>query len=65
MAVVDDPQILLNLHPQYLNGQCRCGERGCRLREVAMASLTRAGRPHRRIPGLTRPELVGARRVTR
>ena len=48
-----------------VDGRCvQCGVPGpCYRRETAVVVFTRFLRLPRRIPGLTRPELVGARRV--
>jgi hypothetical protein len=46
-------------------GRCRgCGAPGpCWRRETAVAVFSRYARLPRRVPGLSRPELVGARRL--
>jgi hypothetical protein len=61
-----EAQAVLSLHAtSSATGLCRvCGIPGpCYRRETAMSIFSRYHRLPRRIPGLSKPELVGARRV--
>jgi hypothetical protein len=65
-AQLVEAQAVLNLHAtSSATGLCRvCGVPGpCIRREAAMSVFTSFHRLPRRIPGLSEPELIGARRV--
>jgi len=59
-------QSVLDRHPtSSMDGTCvQCGTTGpYPVREIAMVVFSRSSRLPRRVPGVTRPELVGARRL--
>lgn len=65
-AKIDDAQVVLEQHAMSsADGRCRsCHVPGpCAEYQAAASVFRRSMRLPRRVPGLTRPELIGARRV--
>lgn len=62
---LEQAQTVIDLHVTATDGRCRaCGAWGpCYRRETAVKLFSRFLRLPRRVPGASRPELVGAKRI--
>lgn len=63
---LEDAQRILDAHVMLGTGACRLCDtlNSCDYRVAASATFVRYGRLPRRRPGASRPELIGARRLT-